>query len=109
MYCITCGSSLILVASTPTGVKVRRTGLTTAQVSWKSNSNFGYIYKVFSQVAARSNNVSVSNTSNTDLTLTGLTLGETYNIFVVAFLQKGTVFPSAPSKISVIEISKSLH
>lgn len=109
LYCTTCASSLILVASTPTCVKVCRTGLTTAQVSWKSNPKFGYIYEVFSRVAARGNNVSVSNTSNTSLTLNRLTLGETYNIFVVAFLQKGTVLPSAPSKISMIAISKSLH
>ena len=97
-----------LVASTPTGVTVRRTGLTTAEVAWKSRTNFDCYYEVFYQVESGGNNVSVGNTSKTKLTLNGLMVRETYYIFVVAFLPEGTVLPSARSKIVNITTSKCI-
>ena len=97
-----------LVASTPTGVTVRRTGLTTAEVSWKSHTNFDCNYEVFYQVESGGNNVSVGNTSKTKLTLNGLMVRETYSIFVVAFSPEGTVLPSARSKIVNITTSKCI-
>ena len=85
---------------------VHRTAFTTVEVSWISDPLYHYVYEVFYQVAAGGNNVSVGNTSNNRLTLTGLTLGETYSIFVVAFSQERTVLPSAHSEIFIITISK---
>ena len=97
-----------LVASTPTGVTVCRTGLTTAEVSWKSRTNFDCYYEVFYQVESVGNNVSVGNTSKAMLTLNGLMVRETYSIFVVAFSQEGTVLPSARSKKVNITTSKCI-
>ena len=87
---------------------VHRTGLITAEVSWNSDPLYHYIYEVFYQVAAGGNNVSGGNTSSNGLTLTGLTLGKMYAIFVVAFFQNGTVLPSARSKIVRITLSKCM-
>ena len=54
-------------------------------------------YKVFYQTAAGSNGSST--TTTTELTLTGLVLGQTYSIFVVAVGPEGApVLPSAHSK-----------
>ena len=85
---------------------VHRTAFTTVEVSWISDPLYHYTYEVFYQVAAGGNNVRVGNTSNNGLTLTGLTLGETYSVFVVAFSQERTVLPSARSEIFIITISK---
>ena len=84
----------------------QRTGLNTVDISWMSNLNFRYTYEVFYQVAAGGNNVSVGNTSNNELTLTGLTLGKTYAIFVVAFVEDKTILPSVRSDIFMITLSK---
>ena len=53
--------------------------------------------------AGVSSRLSGGTTSNTELTLTGLTLGETYSIFVVAFeAEGGPVLPSAHSNTAII-------
>ena len=99
-------SSLLLsVAGTPTGVTVSRTGLTSAKVSWTALSPAPAGYEVFYQEKTEAGNVTIStseslgNTSNTELILTEMTLGETYPIFVVAYEAEGApVLPSAHSK-----------
>ena len=63
-------------------------------------------YEVFYQLTGGGSIVSGGNTSNTELTLTGLTLGN-YSIFVVGFGAKGEpVLPSDPSNITTITIGK---
>ena len=66
-------------------------------------------YEVFYQTASAgvSSRLSGGTTSNTELTLTGLTLGEKYSIFVVAFGAEGDpVLPSAHSNTALIAIRK---
>ena len=104
-----------VVAGTPTGVTASRTGYTSVLVSWIAPSPLVPAgYEVFYQTTAGvSSRLSGGNTSNTKLTLTGLTLGETYSIFVVAFGQKGTpVLPSNHSNnvtVLLCEFSQTLH
>ena len=60
--------------------------------------------------AGASSRLSGGNTSNTELTLTGLTLGETYSIFVVAFGDEGTsVLPSSHSIAAKIMLCEFMH
>ena len=62
-------------------------------------------YEVFYQLIDTTKNVSGGSTSNTELTLTGLTLGN-YSIFVVGFGAKGEpVLPSDPSNVTTITIA----
>ena len=50
---------------------------------------------------------SAGTTTITELTLTGLVLGQTYSIFVVAFGPEGApVLPSAHSNVKVITLSE---
>ena len=67
------------VASPPTAVMVNRTGINSVLVSWSAPSSAPAGYEVFYQVAGGST-LSGGNTSNTELTLTGLTLGESFNL-----------------------------
>ena len=63
-------------------------------------------YEVFYQLIGGTKNVSGGNTSNTELTLTGLTLGN-YSFFVVGSGAKGKpVLPSDPSNIATVIIGK---
>ena len=92
--------SLISVAGTPTGVTVSRTAATNVRVSWTAPSTGPTLggYEVFYQTAAGSNGSNTTDTTTTELTLTGLVLGQTYSIFVVAFGPEGApVLPSAHS------------
>ena len=90
------------VAGTPTAVTANRTGFTSVLVSWTAPSPPPAGYEVFYQAAGCSR-LSGGNTSNTELTLSGLTLGETYSIFVVAFGAEGDpVLPSAHSNTTTI-------
>ena len=96
------------VVGTPTGVTATRTGYTSVSVSWTAPSTgtppVGY--EVFYQLTGGGSIVSGGNTSNTELTLTGLTLGN-YSIFVVGYGAKGhPVLPSARSVIHNITIGK---
>ena len=95
---------LLSVAGTPTGVTASRTGYTSVLVSWTAPSPPPAGYEVFYQTSAGDNTrLSGGNTSNTNLTLTGLTLGETYWIFVVAFGEEGApVLPSGHSNTAMI-------
>ena len=63
-------------------------------------------YEVFYQLKGEIKNVSGGNTNNTELTLTGLTLGS-YSIFVVSYGVEGEpVQPSNPTNITIITIGK---
>ena len=76
-------------------------------VSWTS-SPAPAGYEVFYQTI-RAGNIAVSggNTSNTELTLTGLTLGETYYVFVVSFGAENTpMLPSQRSNTTMITLRK---
>ena len=95
------------VAGTPTAVTANRTGYNSVLVSWTAPSLAPAGYEVFYQTASAgvSSRLSGGNTSNTELTLTGLTLGETYSIFVVTFRAEGEpVLPSAHSNTASIMI-----
>ena len=90
---------LLLVAGTPTDVATSRTGYTSVLVSWTAPSPPPAGYEVFYQTTAGvSSRLSGGNTSNTELTLTGLTPGESYSIFVVGFGEEGA--PELPSSHS---------
>ena len=93
------------VAGTPTDVTASRTGYTSVLVSWTAPSPPPAGYEVFYQTSAgNSSRLSGGNTSNTELTLTGLTLGEIYAIFVVAFGEEGVPVLSSnhSSKVTVL-------
>ena len=75
---------------------VSRTGFNSVLVSWSVPSSAPAGYEVFYQVAGGST-LSGGNTSDTELTLTGLTLGE-HSFFVVGYGAEGEpVLPSAHS------------
>ena len=84
---------LLSVAGTPNNVTARRTGYTSVLVFWTAPLLSPAGYDVFYQTpAGDSSRLSGGNTSNTELTLTGgLTPGETYYIFVVAFGEEGLI------------------
>ena len=86
---------------TPTGVTARRSGFNTVNVSWMAPFKGPAVasYEVFYQLIGGTKNVSGGNTSNTELTLTGLTLGR-YSIFVVGSAAKGE--PELTSDLSNI-------
>ena len=96
------------VAGTPTDVTANRTGYTSAGVSWTAPST-GTLpagYEVFYQLTGGGSIVSGGNTSNTELTLTGLTLGN-YSIFVVGFgAKEEPVLPSGRSITATFMIGK---
>ena len=91
------------VASPPTTAMVSRIGFNSVLVSWSAPSSAPAGYEVFYQVAGDSA-LSVGNTSNTELTLTGLTLG-THKFFVVGYEAEGEpVLPSAHSNTATVII-----
>ena len=101
------------VAGTPTGVTANRTGYGCAGVSWTAPSTgtppAGY--EVFYQLTGGGSIVTISggNTSNTELTLTGLTIGN-YSIFVVSYGAEGEpVLPSARSQLTTVIIGIIMH
>ena len=102
---------LLSVAGTPTDVTASRIGYTSVLVSWTAPSPPPAGYEVFYQTTAGvSSRLSGGNTSNTNLTLTGLTLGETYSIFVVAFGEEGApVLPSYHSNMAMITLCEFMH
>ena len=111
LYCTLLALPFVFsVAGTPTGVTASRTGYTSVLVSWTAPSPPPAGYEVFYQTTAiDSSRLSGGNTSNTNLTLTGLTLGETYYIFVVAFGEEGTpVLPSHHSNNVTILLCESI-
>ena len=96
----------VTVAGTPSSVTATRlnTGLTHIRLSWSSVS--GVVgYEVFYQFLG-GNPMSAANTTNTMMDITsGLSSGETYNLFVVSY-GDGTVLPSDRSTISNVTLSK---
>ena len=96
------------VASPPTAVMVSRTGFNCVLVSWSAPSSAPAGYEVFYQVAGGST-LSGGNTSNTELTLTGLTLGN-HSFFVVGYGAEGEpVLPSAHSNTTTVIIGENGH
>ena len=82
------------------------TGFVSIIVSWTAPSTgpSPARYEVFYQSTGVGSIVSGGNTSNTELTLTGLTIG-TYFIHVVGYGAKGEpVLPSAHSEVVAIQI-----
>ena len=102
----------LLAVSPPTGVSVNRTGFNSVMVSWSAPlSAVPAGYEVFYQVDGGST-LSGGNTSNTKLTLTGLTLC-THSLFVVGYGAEGApVLPSVHSdaaSVMIGEIVIKLH
>ena len=83
-----------------------RTGINSVLVSWSAPSSAVPAgYEVFYQVDGGST-LSGGNTSNTELTLTGLTLG-THSFFVVGYGAEGEpVLPSAQSNTASVMIGE---
>ena len=96
------------VIGTPIGATARRISYNSVNVSWMAPLEGPAVasYEVFFKLPGENKNVSGGNTSNTELTLTGLTLGN-YSIFVVGFGAKGEpALPSGPSNIATVIIGK---
>ena len=94
------------VIGTPTGVTASRIGYNSVNISWMAPLKGPAVasYEVFYQLTGGGSIVSGGNTSNTELTLTGLTLGN-YSFFVVGFGAKlEPVLPSDPSNITITTI-----
>ena len=96
------------VAATPTALTVNRIALTSTKISWTAPSPAPAGCELFYQTTGAGNStLSGGNTSNTELILTGLTLGETYSFFVVAFgAENIPVLPSAHSNTAMITLCK---
>ena len=75
-------------------------------VSWTTPSSPPAGYEVFYQTTAGDHTrLSGGNTSNTELTLTGLKLGEMYSIIVVSFGEEGApILPSSHSDTAMITL-----
>ena len=82
-----------------------RTGFNSVNVSWTAPSPAPAIYEVFYQVTGKSSTrLSGGTTSNTEQTLTGLSLGS-YSIFVVGSGADGDlVLPSVHSNTATVMI-----
>ena len=85
----------LTIAGTPTDLTARRLSIGLATVQLSRSSVSGVVgYEVFYQVNGSSTVVSVANTTNTILNITsGLSLGVTYDFFVVSY-GDSTVLPS---------------
>ena len=93
------------VAGTPTGVTANRNGYNSVLASWTAPSPAPAGYEVFHQTTSDATRLSVGNTTSTMMTVTGLTLGVTYYIFVVSFGAEGApVLPSGHSNLAVITL-----
>ena len=99
------------VAGTPTGVTAIRNGYNSVLVSWTAPSLVPAGYEVFYQTTNDATRLSVGTTTSTMMTVTELTLGVTYNIFVVSFGTDGApVLPSAHSMAAeTTHILRELH
>ena len=100
-------SSRSSVAGTPTSVTAIRTGYGSVLVSWAAplSGTPPAGYEVFHQVTGSSSRFSGGNTSNTELTLTGLMMGVSYTVYVVSYGADGApVLPSARSNMDSVMI-----
>ena len=103
-------SPLLSVAGTPIGVTVTRNGYNSVQVSWTAPSPAPAGYEVFHQTTSDADRLSVGNTTSTMMTVTGLTLGVIYYIFVVSFgAEEASLLPSTHSNAPSIRIGELLH
>ena len=92
------------VAGAPTSVMVTRTSLDSVKVSWTAPSPAPAIYEVFYQLTGSSTRLSGGTANNTELTLSGLSLGS-YSIFVVGSGADGElVLPSVHSNLATVII-----
>ena len=82
---------LATVAATPISVSAGIVSSDSITVSWTAPSPAPDGYEVFYQTTVNGDAVSGGNTSNTELTLTGLSTDEEYTIFVVAFGDTNTI------------------
>ena len=95
------------VAGRPIGVTATRNGYNSVLVSWTAPSPAPAGYEVFHQTTSDATRLSVGNTTSTMMTVTGLTLGVTYYIFVVSFgAEGGLVVPSSHGNAPPIAIRK---
>ena len=86
------------VAGTPTNVTATRIGYNSVLVSWTAPLRLPAGYEVFHQTTSDTDRLSVGNTTGTMMTVTGLTLGVKYYIFVVSFgAERAPVLPSTHS------------
>ena len=101
-------SSSSSVAGTPTSVTAIRTGYGSVLVSWTAplSGTPPAGYEVFHQVTGSSSRFSGGNTSNTELTLTGLMMGVSYTVYVVSYGADGPVLPSARSNMDSVMIGE---
>ena len=79
------------VAATPISVSASIVSTDSIKVSWTAPSPAPDGYEVFYQTAVNGITVSGGNTSNTELTMTGLSTLVEYAIFVVAFGDTNTI------------------
>ena len=84
-------------------VIANRISANVAMVCWTASSPTPNSYEVFYQLADGGDILSGGTSNNTELTLTGLTLGETYSIFVVAFSYANHTLPSLHSNTVMIQ------
>ena len=98
------------VAETPVNVTATRTSSDTAIVSWMTAPELftPHNYEVFYQSAEGEDSSLMSGgiTNITELTLIGLTLGESYSIFVVAFIDSSSL-PSPHSNTATVQAGLS--
>ena len=99
------------VAGTPTDVTAIRSNYNSVLVSWTAPLNPPAGYEVFYQMSAGSHTrLSAGNTSDTELTVTGLTLGVTYHIFVVSYgAEEAPILPSDHSMSAVVMLRESMQ
>ena len=89
------------------GVFANMISATAAMVYWTASLPTPDGYEVFYQLADGGDILSGGTSNNTELTLTGLTLGETYSIFAVAFGSANNNLPSPRSNTVIIQASKN--
>ena len=98
------------VAGTPTDITATRNGYNSVLVSWTAPSPAPAGYEVFHQTTSDATRLSVGNTTSTMMTVTGLTLGVRYFIFVVSFGVEGApVLPSGHSNPPAYIKLRELH
>ena len=93
-------SSYCTVSGTPTYVTANRSSDTEVTVSWDPSSPVPDGYEVFYQVDS-GDILSAGSTTNTMLTITGVTATNEITIFVVSFDGTNTL-PSARSTVAVV-------
>ena len=98
------------VAGTPSDFTVTRIGYNVLELSWTAPANSTSPiagYEVFLAVSGSQNSTSVTNTNETSTTVSeGLSLGNMYIFFVVAYSEAMNTLPSSRSETQMVEISE---